>query len=232
MTTAASTRVFDARHVQLARAAFAAIAAIMITFSSDHSAAVGLAVFGGFALATGIVHILAAWLVDPKGRRWPSILLGAVTLLAGMVASIGDLRNTTGFFVIVISWAFVVGLVELLDGVLARRGPRKLKPGAVAPWSDGSPAPVVTAAAARESIVIGAAGIVLGAVLLLVPTGYALPYTVDEANATFTLTGITIAVGLFGAYAAIVAVYLGIAGFSPQRVPAAPVRTSESENPS
>ena len=53
--------------------------------------------------------------------------------------------------------------------------------------------------------------------LLLVPTQYALEYTIEEANATFTLTGIIIGVGIFGGYAAIVAVYLGIAGFSPRK---------------
>ena len=52
------------------------------------------------------------------------------------------------------------------------------------------------------------------------PTQYALRYTIDEANETFTLTGIIIGVGIFGAYAAIVAVYLAIAGFSPRKAPA------------
>jgi hypothetical protein len=44
----AATRTFTARHVQLTRAALAAVAAVMITFSPDHSASVGLAVFAGF----------------------------------------------------------------------------------------------------------------------------------------------------------------------------------------
>ena len=59
MTPAASARTLDVRHLQLARAAFAAIAAIMVTFSPDHSSAVGLAVFSGFAIATGIVFAVA-----------------------------------------------------------------------------------------------------------------------------------------------------------------------------
>ena len=53
--------------------------------------------------------------------------------------------------------------------------------------------------------------------LLAVPTQYALQYTVDDAHQTFTLTGITIGVGIFGGYAAIIAVYLAIAGFSPRK---------------
>ena len=59
--------------------------------------------------------------------------------------------------------------------------------------------------------------VALGLVLLLVPTQYALEYTIEDADATFTLTGIIIGVGIFGAYAAIIAVYLAIAGFSPRR---------------
>ncbi len=58
--------------------------------------------------------------------------------------------------------------------------------------------------------------IVLGIGLLFVPAGYALNYYIADAHQTFTLTGIAIGVGIFGGYAAIVAVYLGIAAFSPR----------------
>jgi hypothetical protein len=74
--------------VQLARALFAAVAAIMITFSSDHSAAVGLAVFSGYAIATAIVFFAAAWLVYPAGGRGLPVLLGVEALVAGMVTGI------------------------------------------------------------------------------------------------------------------------------------------------
>ncbi len=69
MTTPSAARTFDARHLQLARALFAALAAVMVTFSSDHSAPLGLGVFSGFALATGLVFALAAWLIAPRGER-------------------------------------------------------------------------------------------------------------------------------------------------------------------
>jgi hypothetical protein len=54
-----------------------------------------------------------------------------------------------------------------------------------------------------------------------VPAQYTLNYFIAEAHRSFTLTGIAIAVGIFGGYAAVIAVYLGIAGLSPRR--AAPV---------
>ena len=71
---------------------------------------------------------------------------------------------------------------------------------------------------AREALFVGILSAVLAVALVMVPSGYALQYYIEDAGQSFTLTGITIAVGIFGAYAAIVAVYLAIAGFSPRKV--------------
>lgn len=198
MTDTAS-RTFDVRHLQMARALFAAIAAVMITFSIDHSAAVGLSVFSGFAIATGLVFFLAVWLVFPAAKRWPAAVLGAVMVLAGMLSGVPDLRTTEYFFILVAIWAFVFGITELVLGILARRA------------GDVD---------ARESIFVGALTIVLGVSLVLTNPTYQLDYFIPEADRWFSLTGITIGVGLFGVYAAVVAVYLGIAAFSPRPAPA------------
>ncbi|PRB06392.1 acyl-CoA synthetase [Microbacterium sp. MYb64] len=198
-----ATRTFQLRHVQLARAALAAVAALMITFSANHSAFVGLAVFSGFALVTALIHILAAWLVAPSGWRWPYVLLAAIAILTGMASSIPAWRTTPMFFVVVIAWGALGGLVELLAGIRARRQAR------------AGTAPAVVADGARDAILIGSLGLALAVGLLCVPTTYALNYSIAEAG-LFTLTGITLAVGIFGAYAAIVAVFLGIAGLSPR----------------
>ncbi|WP_251454752.1 acyl-CoA synthetase [Microbacterium sp. Marseille-Q6648] len=222
MTATPSSRTFDVRHVQFGRALFAAIAAVMITFSPDHSAPVGLAVFGGFAVATGLIWMLSLWLVFPAGRRAPALLLGLLTLVAGMVSGIPTLRTGTGFFVVVIAWALLSGLVEALAGWRELRGrtrPADAAPrrGAVAPWvSAAGEAPQAPRAESRDGVTVGILSLVLGIALLFVPAGYALDYTIAEAGQSFTLTGITIAVGVFGGYAAIVAVYLAIAGFTPR----------------
>ena len=100
----APARAFTMRHVQLLRALFAAVAALMITFSSDHSAAVGLAVFRGFALVTALVHILAAWLVLPSGSRWSAILLAVVSAIAGMAGGVPAWRTDDMFFIVLITW--------------------------------------------------------------------------------------------------------------------------------
>jgi len=214
--TTAESRTFDVRHVQLARAAFAAIAALMITFSSDHSAAVGSAVFSGFAIATALVQLLAVWLVYPAGRRWPAAALGGVTLVAGMASGLIPLRTVTGYFVIVIAWALISGVIELVAGwrgLSTRTARREIVPGV----ADARPlAPTGPRSESRDAVVVGAVTILLGIALLCVQPAYALTYRLDDAGVTGTLTGIIIGVGLFGGYAAVVAVYLGIAGFSPR----------------
>ncbi|WP_214467397.1 acyl-CoA synthetase [Microbacterium flavescens] len=217
MTSASSDRTFDVRHVQIARAAWAALAAVMITFSPDHSAPVGMSVFSGFAIATGLVLLLSVWLVYPAGRRWPAAALGGSTLVAGMVGGLVPLRTVTGFFSVVIAWAVVSGLIELVAGWRAMRGPRarrEIAPGVTDARPVIDPGPH---SEGRDAVVVGAFSILLGVALALVPAGYALTYRVEEAGMTGTLTGIIIAVGIFGVYAAIVAVYLGIAGFSPRK---------------
>lgn len=190
----APARTFTVRHVQLLRALFAAASALMITFSPDHSAAVGFSVFGGFAAASGFILILAAWVVASAGSRWPFILLAVIDLLAAVASGIPPWRTEVAFFVVVIIWAAASGLVELIAGLRARR----------------------TDPAAKDAIVVGSLGLLLAVVLLLIPADYSLDYSVDGAGA-LTLSGIILAVGMFGGYAAIVAVFLAIAGFSPRR---------------
>lgn len=195
-----------ARHVQLLRALFAAVAAVMITFSPDHSASVGLAVFGGFAAATAIILGLSAWLVRPAGQRGRIVLLTAIYLVAGTVAGTPQLRSTTALFAVLIAWGLLAGLVELIIGLVDRR-------------TD----PVI----ARDTVFVGALTMVLGIASIIVRPEYRLDYFIEEADQTFTLTGTIIAVGLFGGYAAIVAAFLGIAGFSPR--PAADPAATEAE---
>lgn len=198
----ASARTFSVRHVQLGRALFAAAAALMITFSPDHSAAVGLAVFGGFAATTALILVLGAWLVAPAGERWPWVLMAAVGMLVAMAGGVPAWRTDALFFVLVIVWAASTGLVELLTGLHARR--RESSSDDTAP---------------RDAITVGALSLLLAVVLLAVPVGYSLDYAIDGAG-SFTLTGIILGVGLFGGYAAILAVFLGIAGFTPRRADA------------
>lgn len=196
--TTAASRGLALRHVQLLRALVAAFAAVMITFSPDHSAAYGLSIFSGFAFATGVILAAAAWLTYGAGRRWPAVAIATVSIIAGAATGVPALRSIPLFFITVIAWALITGLIEATAGWRERRAAEHR-------------------AAARDALTVGIAGIALGVGLLLVPWDYALEYYIDDAQRSFTLTGISIAVGLLGAYAAIIAVYLGIAGFSPRR---------------
>ena len=146
--------------------------------------------------------LLSAWLVFPSGQRALVLTLGVLSAIAGMAAGIPAFRTTEMFFAVVVSWALITGLVEGIAGFRTlRRAPR------------GS----AERSEARDALTVGAIGVLLGLALLFVPTRYALDYYIDDADRSFTLTGITIGVGLFGAYAAIVGVYLAIAAFSPRR---------------
>lgn len=213
MSSTPAPRTFEVRHVQLARAVFAALAAIMITFSPDHSAAVGMAVFSGWAIANAIIFFVAVWLVYPAGARWPSVLLGIVTAIAGMLGGIPSWRTTALFFSVVIVWAVLAGVIETAAGIRGRRSAIE----ADDPQRRGE---------ARDALTTGILTLVLALSLLVVPTQYALEYYIQDAGQSFVLTGITIGVGIFGGYAAIVAVYLGIAGLSPRRAPADLTNTS------
>jgi MFS family permease len=206
-------RTFEVRHVQLARAVFAALAAIMITFSPDHSAAVGMAVFSGWAIANSIIFFVSVWLVYPAGARWPSVLLGIATAIAGMLGGIPSWRTTALFFSVVIVWAVLAGVIETAAGIRQRR----------AAFDAGDPQ---RRGEARDALTTGVLTLILAVGLLAVPTQYALEYDIQDAGQSFVLTGITIAVGIFGGYAAIVAVYLGIAGLSPRRLREGTAQTS------
>lgn len=191
----APTPQFTPRHVALGRAAAAAIAALMITFSSDHSAAVGMSVFSGFAVMTGLVWGIAAWLVFPQGRRGVAILMALLSISAGIATGTGG--GGSGVFLVAVMavWA-LTGVIELVVGLRSRASDR---------------------AAARDAITAGALTIFFGIVILCVPVNAEWGYFNREAGVHSTLSGVTIVVGALGAYAAILAVYEAIVGFSPQR---------------
>lgn len=199
--TSASPTTFTVRHVALGRSLFAAIAAIMITFSGDHSASLGLAAFSGFAIANALLFALSAWLVFPAGERSGAVVLAFVNFVAGAIAGVDLVRNPVGLFAILISWAAVTGLIELMWGLILRkrnnveRRDREF---------------------ARDAITQAAFGFALAIGVAVTRIDYVLPYEIEAANLHLELTGVVIAVGLFGGYAAITAVFQAIAGFSPQ----------------
>lgn len=205
----APARAFTVRHVQLLRALFAAAAAVMITFSPDHSAAIGLSVFSGFVMTTALVMLVAVWMVYPAGQRWPAVVLAILGFAAGMTAGVPAWRTDDMFFIVVIAWSVGTGIVELVVGLRARRAGDET---------------------AKDSITLGAFGLLLAVLLLAIPAGFVQPYAIDGAG-EFELTGIILGVGMFGGYAAIVAVFLGIAGLTPKRADAVAAAPASDTSP-
>ena len=175
-----------------ARAVPAALVAIFITFSADHSVRVGWVALVVFGVATGvIVAVGSSWML----RGAPKTLLtiqGVALVLVGLVSVVGAAALPLTAYTAALAAGFVVaGVLELVAGLRARG----LTP------------------VARDWIFLGAASIVFGLAVLLVPTDLSQTITVP-GKVLPDLTAAVVVVGMLGAYAAIVAVYAAIAGLS------------------
>lgn len=175
----------------LVRAIPAAFIALFITFNADHSVQIGWVTLVAFAALTGNIIAIGATksLVGEPQRL--QIIQGLVLVVGGVVglfASAGGLVVLT----IVLSAVFVVsGALELVAGIRSRG----------------------MAAAARDWIFLGAASVVFGLAVLLIPTDLSQEITIPGKEVP-NLTASVVVVGALGAYAAIVTVYLVIAGLS------------------
>lgn len=193
----ASSRVGMGRLASLLRALVAIALGIVVTFSSDHSAAFGALVFTVFALATAVVMAVGAVLDRRQGRgSWLPLTLGVLALAAGVAAA---LLGADYFVVVVSAWALLSGAAELSFGVQARRA--------------GQPA--------RDEIIVGALAVLLAVALLVVPPDYTEPWQVigrgGEVEAAGSVTADIMTVGVLGAWAIIHGVLVAIAALTPAR---------------
>lgn len=178
-----------ARVALILRAAVAAVAAIVVTFVQDRTGDFALLVFLAFLIATLAVLVVDMVLRGLTAARWALVLAYSLGILVVVtVPGPADAR----FHIALLIWAAAAGIVELASGLLNR-----------------------TSVEARDRITVGVLTCVLAIVTLVVSPGYSLDYFVEEAGQSFTLTGTIIGVGLFGGWAAIIAVYLGIGALSP-----------------
>lgn len=197
-----------ARAVLVLRALITAAAALVVTFVQERTPEFALGVFQIFALLMAVLLFADSLFVRPKRSGTVSRVLGALHLLAGSLASLLEGSPEASFHWILIGWALAAGLFEALAGLVAVRG-----------GAQGA-----ARVEGRDRLVVGALTVLLGVVSLIVSPQYALDYVIEEAGQSFTLTGTIIGVGLFGGWAAIVAVYLGIGALSP-----APASRSEKD---
>lgn len=165
----------------LVRAIPAAAAAMVITFSADHSSIVGQLVFMVFGFVMAPITLVTAFASGFGSRVQVAFTVSAIASIAAAALTAALIGPTSGsgsdalraFTLTLGIWAAVTGVCELLAG-----------------WfhdvKDES----------REMFILGGFTAGLALVELLIPLSD------------------LYAVGLFGAYAALVAVFAAIAGFS------------------
>lgn len=177
------------------RAIIAAIVAVAITFSADHSATFGLVLFGTLALVDGLILTFLAPARSPRVIAGSTRLQGVIGIAAAVAAGIVVLVVPSGrlgaYILIVVIWAVLTGVLEFVSGLRSKG----------------------TSAPRRDLFFIGGLTVVLAIAFLLVPPELHQPYGGRE-NIQGALTADILTVGLFGAYAAISAVYQAIGGAS------------------
>ena len=163
--------------VPVVRGTLALVPSAVITFSQEHSPALGLTVFGAWAVASGVVvGALSARLVADRLARWIFVVSGVLTAAAGLTAL--GLRDTApngvGAFTFTVAvWAAVTGILELVVGLRSR--------GRIA--------------AARDWITAGALTALLALVFVLFPLD---PVTaVGLLGAYFVVLGVLLLIGGF-----------------------------------
>ncbi|HRP99300.1 MAG TPA: hypothetical protein PK781_02420 [Terrimesophilobacter sp.] len=176
-----------------ARSAVALAAGMIVTFVSDHSADFGLIVFGSFAAVTALVFAWAATRASVK-----FVVLGAVSCAvaaAGCATAAFVGEGLEVLATVLIVFASVTGAIELGLGLWLRaRG-----------------------AIARDAITSGILSLVFATVIVLVPLDFANAWeTVTKEGDTVSgvVTADVVVVGMFGAYAIIIGVFLAIAAIS------------------
>lgn len=176
----------------LARAVPTAVLALVITFSADHSARFGLVAFGLFAVVSGLV-IAAVTAMRLRGVAAGRYLVaqGVASAVLGALALAFSSGGVGMFFLLVTVWAAVTGALELWSG-FRYRGRH---------------------VAANDWLAVGGITAVTALVFLLLPPDFRQEF-VGEQQVSGVLDSSIVAVGLLGAYAAIVTVYLAIAGLS------------------
>lgn len=187
--------------VSILRAVPSAVVALVITFSADHSTTLGFVGVGAWALATAIVLAYGA-----MRRLLPrsAFVAHAALLAAGGVAALVFFTQPVAVLLFLVGTLLgVTGALELVGGIVLRRS-----------------------AEARDRIFVGGVTALTAIAVLLIPADYNQVISIPD-KVVPPLTASVIVVGLFGAYCAIVAVYLVIAGLSAKWAPDETAATTE-----
>jgi len=174
------------------RGAVALIVGFAITFTSGHSAAFGLVAFGLFAVVEGAVVTAGAFGDrSERGSRGLFAMQGVLTVVAGVAALVLPEGGVHYFVWVVSAWAIVTGALELVSGI---RGRGRI-------------------AAARDWMFLGGLTLILAIAFLIVPPDYSQTLGGIE-QVKGQLTASVVLDGIFGAWAIVAGVLLGIAAVS------------------
>ena len=176
----------------LARVVPLLLAGLVVTFSADHSASFGLRVFGAFAILNGLViTVLAYRRLILTGVRGILVAGGAVSVVLGCCALLLQGDGVSGLFLALTVWAALTGALELYAGLRCRG----------------------RHVASGDLMTVGALTAVAALVFVMIPPQFSQKF-VGPDHVKRVLDAAVVAVGLFGAYAIILAVFLTVAGLS------------------
>ena len=203
------TRGFDSMpwFLGLSRAIPAVVLTIVITFSADHSARLGLVAFGAYAVASGLATaIVAATRVASGTVRLIVLCQAAVALVTGG-AALAVPGGGYAYFVLVLSaYAAVCGFLELY------LGGRSWRQSSTRPSTRPSVRSSAPSSVARDWMFVGALSVALAVTAFVIPANFNQPFSVEGVSGAVTAS--VALVGVFGAYLAIVGIFLAIASFS------------------
>lgn len=178
--------------VPIARAVPLAGLALAIAFTAKHSPHFGLLAFGTFAIVNAFVLGSLAWRRLGLSRTRPYFITqSVVSLVLGIVALAANAGSVGFLFLVVTAFAAITGLLEVYSGLRTRR----------------------RFVASTDWLVIGGLTVITAIVYLVIPPEYSQSFK-DPDGVVRVLDSSVVVVGIVGAYAAVAAVYLVIAGLS------------------
>ncbi|GEM_PF-3037244 len=172
------------------------VGALVITFTQEHTPLFGLFMAGAVFLLYGLLLGLSAYSAPPKAAYRISLAEAAVTIIAGgtgiaLFVSLGEGASAISLIALFAGWAIVAGVLDLIAAFKARR----------------------LGFAVKSAFLPGIITLVFALLVAIVPPDLRIEYG-GEQQVSGALTASTQAVGLMGAYFAILGVYLIIEGIS------------------
>lgn len=192
-----------------ARAIVAVVTGLLITFSADHSSQFGLFVFGGFALASALTLVWGARVVGESDARGWLYAQAAASALAGIAALAANGAGYGVLVALIAAWAVLTGFTEIMLWYRMR----------------------ARHSFARDWLTTGILTLAVAVAVLVVPGDFANAWQVENKDGSVlsgVVTAEVFAVGLLGAYAFVLGVFLLIAAVSVRGVTGA-VPSSDRE---